>query len=150
MIGVDIVRVWYEEYVAATLAQNCRDAMTRLNGVFELAIAEAKIHAVATKHTIGFGRLKPTPLGGSLWGWLAIGQVEDEHAVSFVDQSGDRAAHTEFGVVRMWRDDHDTQRNSCGRDRKRGVGIGGTHVFGSSVSRGAFKRPLSVRTGRPS
>ena len=109
MIGVDIVWVRYEEYVAATLAQNCRDAMTRLNCVFEFTIAEAKIDAFATEHTIGFSRLKSTPLGRSLWGWLAIGEVEDEHAMPFVDQSGDRAAHTEFGVIRMRRDDHNTQ-----------------------------------------
>ena len=109
MVWVNIVWVWHEEDVAAPLPEDGGNAMTRFDGVFEFAIAQPEVDAFATKDAIGVGRLLTAALGCSFRSGFAIGEVKDEYAMSLVDETGDRAAHSKFGIVRMRRDHDNTQ-----------------------------------------
>ena len=41
--------------------------------------------------------------------WFAIGQVDDSDSKSLLPTTGDRSTNTDFGIIRMWRDDQHVQ-----------------------------------------
>jgi hypothetical protein len=55
----------------------------------------------------------------SAWRRLAIGEIDDRHAMSLIYEPRNGSTHAEFCVIWMWRDNHD--RKGLVRTRAHGA-----------------------------
>jgi hypothetical protein len=107
VVRMHVFRVRRKEDLATLAPKYGGKRMARLDGVLERSIREPQVDASGSKQPIRLSRLRTPPFGRPGGSGLSAREIDDQNGVPFGDEASDRAAHAEFGIIRMRCDDDD-------------------------------------------
>jgi len=119
MVGMRVIGVRNEKHLASDSTEYCSECMTMRKCVGQFSVSQSQIDPLTAKHGVCRACFLHPSVVVSAWRWLAIGQIDDRHAMSLIHESRNGSAHAEFRVIWMWRDNDD--RKGLVRTRAHGA-----------------------------